>query len=72
MARSLQNKMTGFNPGDDAHTAYRNGLTAAANAIKDVDSRNSILDLVHDHLKAPKNKSRSAAVMKKSTKKTSK
>ena len=34
MARSLQNKMTGFNPGDDAHTAYRNGLTAAANAIK--------------------------------------
>ena len=64
-ARTTKNKLMGFNPADDAHTSYRNGLLAAANSIKDSDSRDKILDMVIAHQSSRKTRPRSKDALNK-------
>jgi hypothetical protein len=74
MARTVKQKIHGFNPADDAHTAYHKGLMAAANIagvtggdkMNQPEARNAILDLASMHNKARKNRGHSGPDLVKS------
>ena len=74
MARTMKQKIHGFNPADDAHTAYKKGLMAAANIpgitggdnIAHPEARNAILDLASMHRQARKDRGHSGPDLVKS------